>query len=914
MNITNLSLCLLQNRYELSDEASFSNPNKVESQIKKEENEGSVPSPLLCNVIKQLNPSDADLNFTLAEYIFDRCFKTLKIEDDKEKYYELLVIADTLFSDINVYELHKINNSFKKVFYNYTSHSNEATLLPLVTQLGQKFLDKPIFEILSKPSPLNDGERILNSMKIQLDWLYCTVAFTNEYLNFNNKIIKKIKDTANYYKNELQHNIKSSGFNEYSFRDQSNLYNIHANIIVIDNFIRPIASEAISQIQNSAQIVNDYLFVKLKNKFNIYKCLKTILDKIKKTNDAMFKMNEKLINFFNSNTVSFKNNKKGLIYKVNDEEVENFKELPKASNQCYELLEKSLEGINKKFSNLCNQYELIKGQKSDLEVYHSMMWLMLGDELEEPQKTFKIIPSNKEIKSSNSTNKKNNQPRSIEIKNKSASTNPPKIQSLPLKNQELISINTPKNITKYEEILSKHSGVIFKLSNQLKTDLFLQSKKANLEGNHFEKAKMHSKELRDKLLYSSQNLELFCTAIMKQDLYAIGAIVPILCLDLHLALEQKIKHELLLQGNGLSQLRQHLTEQKKEESSFHNLAELCSYRDNTTIFDQKPFIKDFSDAMLQARYPMAWKHKIQNQNVPNPLKWILYSQNLCESINSGEISNIQSDDLIELCNFVFDSYQNMLQNLFKKFDSSLTKDFETLKNSLIFQINTNTFTKKAIELKKSRTQKNKFSSLKACQDLLKFDKLDQDSLNKTCSKAIPKSILDEILGHLMRIDAVDYLQNHYDGVQFSALHLRNLLMYQWVYELIYRLQGHIAGLGEARWLCKHDLKALHAFTFSDKSMAKAVEDFNIGRQFQYTHEKTPNQSPIVKELFKARKMIKKLDPEDPNWKLAKDKNHSYSNIEIDKKTMKSYRIKMFEQGLRELKTMIEMILSKEVYH
>lgn len=323
---------------------------------------------------------------------------------------------------------------------------------------------------------------------------------------------------------------------------------------------------------------------------------------------------------------------------------------------------------------------------------------------------------------------------------------------------------------------------------------------------------MYSRELRDHLTFASLNFNLFCRAIENNDTKALSAIIPFFCMDIHIVNEQLIKSQsnTWLKSHNLSKLRA-IVDTPKEDPEL------------------EAFFTNFSDALLQVRYP------IEKNVIAGPLKWLLVTPN--------------NKDLPFLCQFVLNSYEQTLKHVCK------AVGHETIDCSFAAPIFQNA------TLKKSPLTKTPILTLR-------------DRLLKKNEKRKDQTLL-EVANHLITFDAVVYLQERYPDLQFAALHQRNCMMSGWPAEKVLALAAIREGMGDPRYLsddpssANHDLIVFHAMILPTKEIPTALKDFNLGRKLHYHREE--KNSPLLKDLDFARKNLKKLDPDDPNFTLANQK-------------------------------------------
>lgn len=668
------------------------------------------------------------------------------------------------------------------------------TSLKLIALLGKKSLNTPLFELLGENPPHDSTpeKRVLQAIKVYQS----ASRFYFNFLSSSNKDISETLERSKLSLNENSYSINKNFVTDFIKVNNDGILlneNLKKNLIIIENSITPNLLDVPFSSKIDPILMDDFTYLKLKNVNKIYSKLKESLNNI--IIDLSCRIRDKARDF---------SNKYGKNTKSKDALVESQNQMKKSIY---------LQSIDVKLQSLFDEYRKLRGGKTDAEMHQEITEALLGDEFKNEEKKWQKIS----LKSN---------------KNKTNIT-PAKV-SLPTPKKEVKSVDQiilfpmeqqVEKVSSEKELLSKNSLLVHNLSKDLKTRLQKSS---------------HVKELKDHLQFASLNFDLFCKAILKQDLYALGAIIPFFCLDLHLVNEQYIKHQMGAQGFG--------------KSHSHNLLTLCSESNYGMDPELKGFLRDFSDAMLQVRYPVEKSAKFRDESLPGPLKWVLYSKNPC--LSAGDI---KQEDLLSLCSFVFNSYQQTLKHISGKDLNCGLDDLKTLLNNAILK-----FQNKKVQAKPpSAVMKTREKLLQLGKQLLQECALED--------REAAQIALEEAAHHLITIDAVDYLQEHYGQLQFGALHHRNAWAFQWPIEKIYAFFGITKGMGDLRYLSQdqltanHDLAVFHAFTSSTKAIPPALEKFNLGRWLYYNRE----NPDIFKDLLTIRKTLKKLDPEDPEFVFGK---------------------------------------------
>lgn len=669
------------------------------------------------------------------------------------------------------------------------SVSKLNTSLKLIAFIGKKSLNTPLFELLGEnPPPDSTPEkRVLQAIKVYQS----AYKFYFDYLNSKNKEILEHTE---------QHQFKNKNNEELiddfiKVNNEGRLLNdnLRKNLIIIENSITPNLVDMPFSSKIDPILIDDFTYLRLKNLNTTHSKLKENLSNV--ITDFARRILNKSLDFYNKYNIDTK--------KV-DDPIERLKQF---KDPIY------LQSIDAKLKSLFDEYRILRGNKSDAEMHLEITEALLGDDIRNEEKKYQTI--------------------SLKSNKNKPDTHPAPISSTPIKKK--IKIIPPTfEVSSEKELLSKNFQVVDALSKDLKTSL---------------QNSPHVKELKDHLQFVSLNFDLFCKALLKQDLYALRAIIPFFCLDLHLVNEQYLKHQF-------------------GKSHSHNLSTLCPESHYERDPELKEFLRDFSDAMLQMRYPVEKSAKFQNNALPEPLKWVLLLPN---------------GDIKQLCTFVFNSYQQTLKHI-----SGKDCDFNDLKSLLDESI---------LKIQNKKMDAKPTSAvLKTRENLLQLG----EQLLQKCAAEDRKAAqiaLEEAVNHLITIDAVDYLQEHYGQLQYGALHHRNALSFQWTIEKIYAFFAITQGLGDLRYLSEdhlaanHDLTVFHAYTFPTNAPNPALVNFNLGRCLYYNRENP--------ELFKAiRKTLKKIDPQDPEFVFGKlPENFA--------ETMKKNRLELLNKG----KELIEQLVS-----
>lgn len=867
-----------------------------EAELEAEELSLSVPKQektppyelrILRECLEKLISEKTNLNHTLEDYILKACSRTfVKQKEDSLEYLHAFTDVQCTILKTKKCTTQEFNKNMDRLFGNSPKKEKVSTL-KLIAQVGQKFLNRPLYEILGKKSTESFSEEYLREMHKAYDHLHVLAKIAHIAIKRKIKELNKVSKLLNDY-STLQKiaEIKDDTDIRNQVFESRYEHFLKKRVMTIEK-LKTTIGKTNKKLHNSCYVINDFMFLKSKGLFNIcfedvkrlYLFSNELVEYRKLLDLSIYEKGKKILECSKFDKALKKDNSVLTKAKINVERYEKSVREPQVVKDPLIALEKE----KKSFITWCNLYELINGKKSDGEIYDALTELIFGDEL-----NFKAQ------RNKNNTNDKVKKQEPIQSNTKNLSPKS-KAKKLNIKDALPEAHFNEKSLEPYEEILVEHAEWIYEFSNKLKEHL-----KSNLPENasvkDLERPKIHAKGLFDQIQYLSRNFELFCKAIIHKDLYALGGIIPFLFLDQHLAIEQLIKHQITLKG---------------EKPTSHNLVELnesCEQSSN-------PVIEELSDALLEARYSILRSRKNQNEPLSNSLNWTLYSQKLCKVLNSEEEhkdNEVASTDLIELCGFIFESHRKTIQclvelcGLDEEVDSlfDLEKILEILKKSIEPQ----SISEKILEIKKSRANERDNNVILKSREIIKEN--GQKSLRHLDHKDFPESILQEALSHLTRIDAVNYVQQKYPDIQYAALHHRNLLMFQWVYELLYRFHGHASGIGELRWICNHDLEAFHKYIFSEESMPEGLSEFNLGRNLHYTHELGAAHSlKMIEELLETLKNLKRCDPGNPEFILKKkeEKKKGYATLPKSKTEMDEDRLRIFEKGIETLQKIIKLL-------
>ncbi len=335
------------------------------------------------------------------------------------------------------------------------------------------------------------------------------------------------------------------------------------------------------------------------------------------------------------------------------------------------------------------------------------------------------------------------------------------------------------------------------------------------------KADIAMQELLDHMHYGALNFSLFIKLMRDGDFYGLKVVLPMLFLDLHIQVEQWIKHDLILKTGSYPVT--------------HSLLALA----REGGFADRRFFTNFNYALQEARYPIASKEYYTNP--PKALRWILFTLNLAERPD-----RINLEELQELVSFVFDSYQEAIQILSQPFE--ITNYLEACKKEVLEKL-------RAQEGKTFRESRKKIPALKPIEMCL------EQALKLKDAKAPPEvqQSLDEASAHLEQIAASHYLKTHFGHKLFTPIHQRNQLLYNWVFEQLFVAQGIAKGIGDLRWIRHHDLTGyyymVHPENFAPHDIR--LDPFNYGRSLHYSREKR-DPSEHIKNLLTTLKISRKL--------------------------------------------------------
>jgi hypothetical protein len=341
------------------------------------------------------------------------------------------------------------------------------------------------------------------------------------------------------------------------------------------------------------------------------------------------------------------------------------------------------------------------------------------------------------------------------------------------------------------------------------------------------KAGIAKQELIDHIQYGALNFALFIKMMHEGDLYGLKVVLPLLFLDLHVQVEQWIKHDIILKTGSYP--------------ATHSLLKMAQEAN----FDNSPIFSDFNYALQQVRYPLASKDIYPTP--PKALHWILYSLQIAD--NDGIIDSERVLELKELVSFVFDSYKEVARILSQP--TQITTYLDDCKIELLERLDSH----RGKTFKECRKRVPSQEPIQAC--LTKAKQL-QGATTKTTRQV--QQCLDEAAIHLEQIAAGHYLKTHFSHKIFTPIHKRNQLLYQWVFEQLFVAQGIAKGIGDLRWIRHHDLSSyyyiLHAEDFAPHD--KRLDPFNFGRTLHYGREKGDDSPEYIKDTLATLKTSRKV--------------------------------------------------------
>jgi uncharacterized membrane-anchored protein YjiN (DUF445 family) len=363
------------------------------------------------------------------------------------------------------------------------------------------------------------------------------------------------------------------------------------------------------------------------------------------------------------------------------------------------------------------------------------------------------------------------------------------------------------------------------------------------------KIKIYYKELRDHVFSLKWNFEFLIQACEKGDFQAIAIALPEMVLHAHLQIEQFLKFKALVKFN--------------KAPIHHSLLNLAKTLDFYSSLDQplRRFLTDLDRGMENARYPISaedhFKSLSYSSELPRHLKAILAGKRIVSQLMSEErriddAAKIDLKFILEYACEVYISSQKLLEILLKA--SGELKDFEPSANSepLVLRM------QQVIEGLKGLNGFNEIKTnpqslhLQRAEDRLKeFVSADSKQEHLFGDPQIP---LKEAQFELLRLRAAFSLKESYSAPQFTALHLKNTLGFQRLFEQILAAYGILYDLGDLRWIPHHDLIKRCEF-LELQLVSEGISRFNLGRKLHYAEERSI-QLPLHQQFLQAMKVAR----------------------------------------------------------
>ncbi|MBA3238596.1 MAG: hypothetical protein H0T62_09665 [Parachlamydiaceae bacterium] len=511
-------------------------------------------------------------------------------------------------------------------------------------------------------------------------------------------------------------------------------------------------------------------------------------------------------------------------------------------------------------SALIEKFKTVETFQASLEPIDNQeanTWLFLAEEIENESRKYKTRKTKPKIAAPVIAFKQSSKSSLEEFEIKINPSSKPSTQSL--RSKESLIDNPlssfegqiPKNDTKIKtfSLFSSLPKLNDLINKELRCLLQQKIEDLDLSEESLIKVEKSSKELRDHMHYAALNFLLFAQAILQGDFYSIGAILPMLFMDLHIQTEQLMKHA-LIRDTG-------------DYPNTHSLLTLSKCYPSKLSLEQQEFVKNFNYAMIQARYPIASHDHYEKP--PQALSWILFSLELANLAGNqkGMVNEEAINKLSLFIPFVFDSFKAAQSLVLDQFHpsseiSQTAKMFWDNLESCKKELQDSLSTSKQFTLNDWGVQKGKKNMALV---ILNQRKILLQTIGKmprnVGNEPTPLQPLQEAAELLLRIDIANHMRKHYSDLKFSPIHQRNLLTFQWVFEQLYVCQGMAKGLGDLRWIRNHDLQSYHTWLYTTSDRYNELKAFNFKRMVHYHRDKDKEQAlPMMLDLFQALKYSK----------------------------------------------------------
>ncbi len=367
-------------------------------------------------------------------------------------------------------------------------------------------------------------------------------------------------------------------------------------------------------------------------------------------------------------------------------------------------------------------------------------------------------------------------------------------------------------------------------------------------------------EMRDHIFMGNCGFEMLIRSLLENDLMALAGIMPMLILDWAIQLEQY-------------ELGQYIIKSDKIFYS-HNLKDLSHLSgswDFLPLSIQK-HLEQHDYGLIWSRYPFASLHNLSNSNRPIPfaLQHLLFSQKLAQKIEKGEggiLDEATVKSLQELVQYAMQAQrdsQSALKHMLK--DCLSPEEFSFFHQASraaeqFSQAIEHVLLEKVKALTGKKYQRCQFGTKQAdsqINTLLNIYQENLQAIEKAQSSYAPMTtlqfgdhlpILEDVKGHLLRLQVALRLASSYSEPHLVAWHFRNGLNAQWVFELLYMSQclfHHIGFIQTHDFAIFQDLLNIEHFQSKSYPVPKDL-NVGIGVHYPYLVGKTKDL-PLIQKL------------------------------------------------------------------
>ncbi len=398
------------------------------------------------------------------------------------------------------------------------------------------------------------------------------------------------------------------------------------------------------------------------------------------------------------------------------------------------------------------------------------------------------------------------------------------------------------------------------LESKIEHVLLMRSKGCSL-ADHCHSA-IH--EVKSHIFLGNMGLEIFLRTLSQKKFNYLETIVPMLLLDWHVQLEQTLSLLYMVE--------------KGELASDHSLVALV---EKLGLKDRLPattveHLKELKRGLIWARYPIHVRD--QYREPPRPLKWILFTQELCKEPNST-VDDQTIKSLKKLLNYVVERHlktQAALQQLMGieasiEEPSLLKEEKERLEASLT------PLKGQSIARLSSNKKKPKIFFVDRFTTYLNESKLEKMLYGN------PLVFIREALALVSQLSQVPPLMKENSSPHLLPWHYRNVLHFQRLLEQLYIADGILTDTAP---LITHRFEIFHQLLDVKNPKDKI---FDNGRGMHYPHAPEIMNNPAIRQLRTLIKKCREIDSEG-------FKSISASTIDLDYKEQEALILSLFNTG------------------